>query len=66
VRFQPRSSATLSSRTTASATAVAGSSTRVVNANVGSTTTVLVIATANTSVLAPVSPRTRKQSRSPP
>jgi hypothetical protein len=37
--FHPRSSATLSSRIMASATAVAGSSTNVVNANVSSTTT---------------------------
>ena len=44
---------------TPSAAAVAGSSTNVVTAKVSSTTTVLVIATLNTSVLAPVSPRTR-------
>ena len=45
---------------TASAAAVAGSSTRVVNANVSSTTIVLVIATPSTSALAPVSLGTRK------
>ena len=60
MRFHPTSSATASSTMTPSATAVAGPSANVVAAKVNSTTTVLVIATLNTSLLAPVSPRTRK------